>query len=340
MRRFTINLAIAALAIAGGYQAARMLAPAPGILGAVMIPASTTGAASAAGDGAGEGLGDGDRLMASVLNTLDQRMNIYAKVRQEFNSRDAALTGEGEYWQEGRGNTRRTSWQLKTAVAGETALFSQVYDGDFLWTDRRVPPASRTVTRIDVESVRRQLTMAEDLPDRSAQGVAKQELLVRGGLTQLIAELERCFTFSDPQPVRYGQRTVQALVGRWRDAELVREWPTLAGESVAWPAHVPHHVLVQVDDNTLFPLLVEYRGADQAELVASAAAPYAAQHPLARYEFIDVQFTASMPDHLFQFAPARLDWQDGTARALERLRPPPAPTTEEEVARRYGTWRL
>jgi len=339
LRRFTINLAVAGLAIAGGYQAARMLAPAPGLGGAATTSASVGGADSESAAGAAHDPGDGDRLMASVLGTLDQRMNVYAKVRQAVRSGHADLSGEGEYWQEGRGNQRRTCWQLKTVIAGETALFSQVYDGDFLWTDRRLPPASRTITRIDVESVRRQLAMAEDAPDRSAAAIAGKELLVRGGLTQLFAELGRCFTFTAPQPVRQGQRTVLALVGRWRDTELRREWPSLAGESAAWPAHLPHHVLVQVDSNSYFPYLVEYRGADQAELVASAAAPFPAHKPLARYEFIDVQFTAAMPDHLFQFAPAQLDWQDATARTLERLRPPPAPARDDDVARRYGTWR-
>lgn len=340
MRRFTINLAVAGLAIAGGYQAARMLAPTQRLGGAATTSASVAGANAASAAGAAHDSGDGDRLMASVLSTLDQRMNIYVKVRQAVRARDADLTGEGEYWQEGRGNTRRTCWQLKTVVAGETALFNQVYDGDFLWTDRRLPPASRTITRIDVESVRRQLAMAEDLPDRSAAGIAKQELLVRGGLTQLFAELGRCFTFSAPQPVRHGQQTALAVVGRWRDAQLLREWPSLTSESAAWPAHLPHHVLVQVDSNSYFPYLVEYRGVDQAELAASAAAPFAARQPLARYEFINVQFTAAMPDHLFQFAPAQLDWQDATSRTLERLRPPPAPAGNDDVARRYGTWRL
>lgn len=338
MRRFTINLLVGVLAIAGGYQAAQMLAPQSGLTGLATTPTVATGAAGATAGAASEP-SDGDRLLARVLSTLDQRMNIYAKVRQAVRTSGADLTGEGEYWQEGRGNQRRTCWQLKTVVAGETALFSQVYDGDFLWTDRRLPPAARLVTRIDVESVRRQLAMAEYLPDRSAAGIAKQELLVRGGLTQLFAELQRCFAFTPPQPVRSGERTALAVVGRWRDAELRREWPSLAGEAVAWPAHLPHHVLVQIDSDTLFPSLVEYRGADEAVLADSAAAFFPTRKPLARYEFIDVQFTAAMPDHLFQFAPAQLDWQDVTARTLERLRPPPAPASDDEVARRYGTWR-
>lgn len=337
MRRFTINLAVGALAIAGGYFAARMLAPKAGWQAVATTSTSSSGAEASAVDSAEQT--DGDRLMAKVLSTLDQRMNIYAKVRQDVRTRDADLTGEGEYWQEGRGSQRRTCWQLKTVVAGETALFSQVYDGDFLWTDRRLPPASRTITRIDVESVRRQLAMDQGAADRSAAAIASKELLVRGGLTQLFAELGRCFQFSAPQPVRHGERTALAVVGRWRDAELQREWPVLAEESAAWPAHLPHHVLVQVDHDTLFPYLVEYRGAEQASLAASAAAPFPTRKPLASYEFIDVKFAATMPDHLFQFAPAQLDWQDATARTLERLRPPPAPAKEDEVARRYGDWR-
>jgi hypothetical protein len=279
--------------------------------------------------------------MQSVLDTLERRMNIAAKVRQSVRSGGGQLSGEGSYWQQGRGNSRRSCWELKTLVAGEKAFFKQVYDGDFVWIDCQ-SPAARHISRIDVERVRRELAMADDLSERvadAAASVAKQELLARGGMTQLFAELARCFTFRAAQPARYEKGTALAIVGRWREAELLRAWPSIAAEGAVWPAQLPHHVLVQVDNDTLFPVLVEYRDVAQAGLLTSAAAPFSAEKPLARYEFLDVQFTAPMPEHLFLFAPAQLDWQDVTGRVLDTLRPPAAPAAAGEVTRRFGDWR-
>jgi hypothetical protein len=101
---------------------------------------------------------------------------------------------------------------------------------------------------------------------------------------------------------------------------------------------LPHHVLVHIDNDDLFPYLVEYRSGAQASLATSAANCFPSHEPLASFEFIDVQFAVAMPAELFQFSPAETDWHDVTAGAIERLRPPPK-AEEPSTARRPASWR-
>ena len=338
MRRLTGRVVVAALAVGGGYLAARLLAPSwsPPVRPAPTIGTATPTLPAVAPTGP---IGEGNEVIRNALATLEVRPNVAAKVRQSIRYGSQQLSGTGAYWQQDVGNLRRTCWQLQTIVAGQTAFYSQVYDGNHVWTDRQTP-AARTVARVDVERVRRELAMSRDGADRAAADEAAQlELLARGGLSQLVAELEQSFTFGAPRSVPRGNGTALALIGRWRPEELARQWPSLSPESVAdWPAHFPHHVLVHVGADR-FPYVIEYRDSSQAGLAVSEAGYLPIDDPLAGYEFIDVQFTALMPAHLFEFAPAQLDWQDVTARTLDRLRPPTPPPIEETAARRYGAWR-
>ena len=339
MRRLTPKLIIAAIAVSGGYVGARLLWPAksPALSLATPIPA-----AAAAGS-VDLAFGAGDSVVSQALDYLDRRPNIAAKIRQSLRLDGQQLSGSGAYWHQGRGNQRRTCLQLQTLSDGETLFFTQVFDGEKLWTDRRTS-AVRTVTSVDLPVVRRTLTASQQPgPPGGSTAVNQQELLVRGGLTQLLAELQRCFIFSGQRTLRRGDQAIIALVGRWRPEHLMRLWPALGEEGSAWPAHLPHHVLLYLGADDYFPYLVEYRSAAEAHLMTSEVVFAAQTDPLASYEFIDVQFAASMPEHVFIFDPPP-DRRDVTGVALERLVPtPPLPTAPPAdalpVASREGQMR-
>jgi hypothetical protein len=322
LRRLTPKLVVAALAVGAGYAGARVLWPAKS---PAMALATPTPAAAGSVD---LGFGAGDAIVSQALDYLDRRPNIAVKVRQSLRLDGQQLSGSGAYWHQGRGNQRRTCWQLQTLSDGETTFFTQVFDGEKLWTDRRTV-ALRSVTSVDMPTVRRALAaLQQPGPAVSSAVVNQQELLVRGGLTQLVAELHRCFTFSEQRTLQRGEGAVMALVGQWRPEHLMRLWPALAEEGSAWPEHLPHHVLLYLGADDFFPYLIEYRSSAAAPLMTSDAVFAAQADPLASYEFIDVQFAASMPDHAFTFDPPP-DRRDVTGVALERLRPtPPLPAAE------------
>jgi hypothetical protein len=335
LRRFTGRVLVAALAVVGGYFAAQMLsqrgpagAPANGDASAV----ETAGAAVA-------GL-DGNTLVGRVLDMLERRPNIAADFRQSLQIGDDPLSGVGQYWQQGVGNQRRTCWQWTSLVAGQSASFAQVYDRNgHLWTDKRLSEDERTVTRVDLATVRRELSLAVDGAGQGGAGGDSQQLdlLARGGLSQLIAELRRCFDFGPPAEATVEGRPALAIVGRWRPEALARDWPGLDAKAVGeWPAQLPHHVLLVVGPVDRFPYVVEYRRGEEADL---ADAPgRAAADPLARYEFFNVRYEATMPERLFEFPSTEVEWHDVTASVVARLRPP-APVQTDATALRPGAWR-
>lgn len=326
MRRFSGRVVVAALAVVGGYAAARSLQ-----LKLPATPATPQAARSTAP--APEVLladvpSDGDALIRSVLKALEHWPNIAAQFRQSLHIGDVLLTGTGGYWQRGIGNQRCTCWQWQTLVDGQKAMFTQIYNlNGELWTDARYPD-SRTVTCLDVETLRRDLSAAIDAQGQGRAGpkVDELELLARGGVSQLVAQLRRSFTFGTPTVIVENGETLLAVVGRWRDDALKRDWPALdAASMAAWPEQLPHHVLVKVGRQDLFPRSIEYRRAADAALADAADA---ADDPLARYEFFDVSWTTTVPERLFEFSNVDLDWRDVTEQVFEQLRPqkPPEPT--------------
>ena len=187
-----------------------------------------------------------------------------AQFRQSLRLGDEPLTGAGEYWQQGVGNSRRTCWQWKTLVDGQTAAFCQVLRQGRPTVDRHARcQDERTVTRVDVGAVRRELSLARDGAGQGGAGRDRRssELLARGGLSQLVAELRRRFTFGPPRAATDEGRDVLAVVGRWREEAVGarrgrRSTPTSPDD---WPAHLPHHVVVVVGRCDLFPYVIEYR---------------------------------------------------------------------------------
>jgi hypothetical protein len=339
LRRFTVKLAMAALAVGGGYWGAQWLARASREPGS--LPASPTAPAVSNSDlspavASGE---SGDSLVLKVLDTLERRPNIVAKVRHSLMLGDRRLSGEGEFWQQGVGNQRRSRWDVKTLVDGDAGFITQVYDGEDVWIDRRLREIRKTST-ISMAKVRRKLSAAPagEGPQSNVNGVPF-EVLARGGLSQLVAGLERAFTFAPPHPLQRGERMAQATIGIWRPEQLERLWPGLSVDDIAaWPAHLPHHVLLLIDNDSRFPYLVEYRGANQAGLALEPAGRLPAREPLATFEFIDVQFASAMPANAFEFSPKEMNLHDVTNRVLEYLQPPAA-SAETTSARRPGTWR-
>jgi len=336
------------LAVVAGYWAARVVTPLvmteaenPPISNAT--PVSTPTAPASADSTSSTASGEGDALILGALKRLELYPCIAATVRQSMRVGRERFTGEGAYWQLGVGNLRKTRWELKTLLGDDEAFVTQICDGDYVWTDCRLP-AQRSVSRINISRVRLELTPNSSQSVSPGQGragptEANPELLARGGASQMIANLHRMFTFGEEQTLRRGERTVRAVLGRWRAEQLERQWPGLATGGDVWPEHLPHHVLVYIDNDDFFPYLVEYRGGDQASLADSSAACFPAQDPLASFEFIDVKFVSHMQPELFQFTPTESDWHDETGSVIERLHPAPPKTDEPATARRNGTWR-
>lgn len=266
----------------------------------------------------------GDQFVAEVLATLQGRPSIAARLRHQSRLHENVVTGAGRYWQRGVGNQQVSRWETQTQVAGTTASYVQIFDGNHLWTDRTLP-SGRKVHRLDVgrlQSRRR----TEAVAARSLKVAAEWEPLLaaaegQGGLTEMLADVLRRFTFAPPRSSQLNGLTVYVLVGQWRKTELEKLWPELAKSSTpTWPRQLPHHVLLLVGQSNLFPYVIEYRRVEDAQLATSATGDRPTHDPLLRYELYEVQFAAAMDDSLFEYKPGDVQWSDETTLVLERLR--------------------
>ena len=268
-------------------------------------------------------LASGDRFLAEVLATLQRRPSVSARLRHQARIYDDTVMGTGKYWQLGVGLQRRTRWEMQMQVADTTSSFLQVFDGEHLWTDRTLP-SGRKVLRLDtgrLQTLRRTQQLTER-PEQPLWGPLLDSTAGQGGLTETLADLLRRFTFAPRRKAQLNGLPVYALLGQWRQEELEKVWPGLTGkdQDIAWPKHLPHHVLLLVGENNLFPYVLEHRRASDAMLVQSAAGIRpVAKDPLMRLEVFEVQLAAALDDSLFEYSPGDMQWSDETQLVFERM---------------------
>lgn len=310
---------------------------------------------SAAADGKLQGAGNA--FVTRVLAMLERRPNIAARVRHRVRLGEQVLTGKGDYWQQGLGDERRTRLEVHTLVAGEIASLVQVFDGRNLWTDRRLP-SGRKVTRLDPIRLQAGLARSAPMSRQGRPTTATSLLATattRGGLSGQLADLVQHFDFDPPRTTQLGGMPVFSLVGRWKPTELKRLWPEstvdgapqadkkggqesfvqstlravpakdshplfLPERSIAdWPSQLPHHVLLLVGKQDLFPYVIEHRGSDDAQLANTAAGQLPTSNPLSQFELFEVQFTAALDSRQFEFPHSDIPWTNETPQLIQRL---------------------
>jgi len=264
----------------------------------------------------------GNHLLASALDALQWHVSIVARIRHQSRLNEHSLMGSGNYWQRGTGEKQVSKWEMQTQVAGKTASYVQVFDGDYLWTDRRLP-SGREVHRLDVKLLQSRLGTGKL---QHEEGVAHSVDLARGhgGLTQLLADLMQRYEFDPPRQAQLNGLAVYALLGHWRSGELAGLGVDLeqqdGEEASPWPAQLPHHVLVLLGREKLFPYVIEFRRSSDAYLLTTVAGLRPTRDPLVRYEVFEVQFAQAIDPAIFQYKPGDVQWTDETMLVVERLR--------------------
>ncbi len=268
----------------------------------------------------------GNVLLTRMLQMFESCASMTARVRHQARLHDDTLVGSGYYWQRGTGDQRVTRFEMQTQLVGKTASFEQVFDGEYLWTDRRFP-SGRKVRRLEVARLQSRLLTRSSDTGRQGLGAYEKMLAtaaVRGGISQMLDDLQHRFNFDPPRATQFNGLPMLALVGNWRKEELKKLWPdfvaeTENGNTQNWPAQLPHHVLLLVGKNNFFPYVTEYRRFADAFLASTVTGLRPTTDPLLRYEIFDVQFAVAMEDQLFEYKPGDVDWSDETAVVLEQL---------------------
>jgi hypothetical protein len=265
-----------------------------------------------------QGIASGDAFIAEVLAAMERRTNVTAKLRQQSRLGEQTLLGSGNFWQLGSGPQRTTRWEMNTSLGDQAAAYVQVFDGRYIWTDRNLP-SGRQVHRLDVTNLKNRLRAS--VPPQAATTGWEQlirEAEFRGGVSQLLAELLTRFQFSPPQSKQLNGFPVEALVGHWR-ADQFAELCPVHSEDQPWPEQLPHHVLVLVSKNSLFPHVIEFRHFDDAALADGLSGLDLTNDPLVRYELFEVRFADAIDSTIFQFKPGDVDWSDETSLVYDKI---------------------
>ena len=210
---------------------------------------------------------------------------------------------------------------MQTQIADRTASFEQVYDGEYLWTDRRLP-TGRQVHRLDIAWLQAKLRSAK----RGSDFDEREQLIAavegQGGLGQMLADLLRNFDFQPPQPTQLNGLPVNALIGQWRQRTarppVARSYrSSRTNQPPEWPEQLPHHVLLLVGrEHVSLCLRTPPRGRRSAGHQSGGATTF--HDPLLRYEIYEVQLAVAIPQEEFLFQ-SRQRWTDETALVLEQL---------------------
>jgi hypothetical protein len=267
-----------------------------------------------------QGVGSGDAYIAEVLAAMERRTNVSAKLRQQSRLGEQQLLGSGNFWQIGSGPQRTTRWEMNTSLDDQSAAYVQVFDGRYLWTDRNLP-SGRHVHRLDVTNLKNRLRAT--VPQQAATTGWEQltrDAEFRGGVSQLLSELLTRFHFDPPRSKQLNGFPVEALVGHWRPDQFAELCP-IHNDDQPWPEQLPHHVLVLVSKNSLFPHVIEFRHANDASLAESEnlGGLDLAPDPLVRYELFEVRFADAIDSTIFQFKPGDVDWSDETSLVYDKI---------------------
>jgi hypothetical protein len=247
---------------------------------------------------------DAKQLFEDAREKLRTRM-YRAKIVQKFHFPDRTLQATGEIVR-GQKFRMRLAFQIQSGATVGKLL--QVSNGDKLWTERRV----NDVTRLTVQDVKEILTKA---------GPAQEDLVIAemglGGVTALLASMDRTMNFGEPQPVDIDGEPLLRVDGQWNEAFLARikSNPQLAK---GLTEYIPDgsRVYFDLDD---FPRRIQY---------LKKEAGHDVMRPIVTMDFLDVQWLSEAdvkPSYFDYEPPERVYPEDVTKTYVDQLQPRTAP---------------
>jgi|GEM_PF-1496351 len=278
-------------------------------------------------------------LMADAMRRLSARRSITAKTRQGAKLFGRELVGSGSFAQ-GPAASRLVRYDLQLLMKDRVVSRLQVSDGQYLWIVDDVK-GEQDIERIEVDRlVTAFLSGAAGAVE--AEAVAAPRELALGGLSRLIASLDKSFEFSAVVPSQLGNVAVYGVEGAWKPAILGSAMPDQfvkvsqgqgTYDTSALRGHIPNQVVVFLGVDDLFPYRIEYRrvnfGRQEAAASGSSsgtgtpAGTPASDGPatyevLSYIDFFEVRFDVFFDPSLFTFSPGTRPYIDITESYLAK----------------------
>ena len=242
-----------------------------------------------------------------VRQELQTHQSVKADLSQNVSIGDQQFKVTGQYLSFGN-STTGMKLKLNYLVVpdqGAEGEMLEVCDGKELWTVLTLPGSPKRVTHRNVLQIQKAALAANQ------KGIPESALNVElglGGLTALLASLERTMEFDamKQEEVDGHQRTI--IQGRWKK-EVVQRFPK--GKDDSLPVFVPDLVRLYVDSQTLFPERLLYLKKQPEKK---------ALRPLLNLEFRNVELDAPVNEKEFEFLiPPDVVPEDVTKMYVDRI---------------------
>lgn len=241
--------------------------------------------------------------MKKVHESLYSKTSIKANVEQIASIGTQQFKVDGHYLSSGEKLRLEYTIKPDQGVAGSLL---EVCDGKELWSMTKIGESTR-VTHRDVQQIKAAVAGLRSAPD-----VVLTAELGLGGVTALMASLERTMNFDaiKEESGDDGRRVV--VQGRWKP-EVAARWPR--NKEGLLPVYVPDYVRVWVDAESLFPVRISYvkrvMVKDQLKFL-----------PMVTLKFKDLEFDAPVNDQDFTFVipPDVAAPEDITRQFLDRMK--------------------
>lgn len=229
---------------------------------------------------------EAQKLFSAAGEKLPNRL-FRANIVQRLTFSDRTLEAKGKIL---RGEKLRLRLEFEIQTGGTVGKLLQVSNGDKLWTERRI----NDVTRLTVQDVREIL----DKAGVKTSEVHPKNLIVAemglGGITSLLASLERTMNFGKPEKVVVDGEELYRVDGEWNEnfTAQMKGNPQLAR---GLPEYVPDGARVYFDNDD-FPRRIQY---------LKKQPNIDAMRPLVTLDFMDVEWLtdADVNPKEFEYSP-------------------------------------
>jgi len=248
-------------------------------------------------------------FLAQVRQELQKHPSIKADLIQNVSIGDQQFKVEGQYLSSGNtdsGIKLKLSFKV-VPDQGAQGEMVEVCDGKELWTMMSFP-GSKRVTHRNILQIQKAAAAANQ---RNAPETSFNVELGLGGLTALLASLERTMVFDAMKQESTDGRNRTILQGHWKK-EIAQRFPKEKNDVL--PVYVPDFVRLYVNTETLFPERIIYLKKQPEKKTLKS---------LVSLDFQNVVLDGTVDENEFVFEiPKDVIPEDITKVYLDRLMPP------------------
>lgn len=263
----------------------------------------------------GDAAAQAERIVASCLATLGGADSVSLRLRQKVRVGTKVLVGTGRYVQEGRGEVQRFRFESSLTCDTESFETTEVSDGLFFWSHRRISDAPPELQRVDIQRVRARLEeMKVPKPQEASPYL--------GGFQRLLWWTRQWFLFSSAVPGELEGRSVWLVSGRMPPALVAHVMPELA-EAAKQPDGLrpemmpdgwPWEVRLAVGRADLLPHRLEFLAIPGPRPVTNHDVV-----PIAVIDILDIELNGRVDPAAFFYQPASEGLVDVTTNHVKTM---------------------